>query len=54
LQAGRRRWLRGDRQRQRIRAEGNLCVGADGDPSYDARRLVHLLIAGLLQSAKPR
>jgi AcrR family transcriptional regulator len=29
---------------------GNLCVGADGDSGYDARRLVHLLIAGLLNS----
>jgi AcrR family transcriptional regulator len=26
---------------------GNLCVGADGASGYDARRLVHLLIAGL-------
>ncbi|WP_041990350.1 TetR/AcrR family transcriptional regulator [Streptomyces sp. NBC_00370] len=26
---------------------GNLCVGADSDPHYDARRLVGLLIAGL-------
>ncbi len=26
---------------------GNLCVGADNDPRYDARRLVDLLIAGL-------
>ena len=29
---------------------GNLCVGADNDPRYNARRLVELLIAGLLQS----
>ncbi len=29
---------------------GNLCVGADNDPRYDARRMVELLIAGLLQS----
>ena len=29
---------------------GNLCVGADTDPRYDARRMVELLIAGLLQS----
>ncbi len=28
---------------------GNLCVGADNDPRYDARRLVELLIAGLLR-----
>jgi hypothetical protein len=26
---------------------GNLCIGADSDPHYDARRLVGLLIAGL-------
>ena len=26
---------------------GNLCIGADHDPHYDARRLVDLLIAGL-------
>ena len=29
---------------------GNLCVGADNNPRYDARRMVQLLIAGLLQS----
>ncbi|HTK08317.1 MAG TPA: helix-turn-helix domain-containing protein [Ktedonobacteraceae bacterium] len=29
---------------------GNLCVGADKDPRYNARRMVKLLIAGLLQS----
>ena len=29
---------------------GNLCVGVNGDPRYDARRMVHLLIAGLRQS----
>ncbi|MFF3784195.1 hypothetical protein [Streptomyces sp. NPDC001933] len=28
---------------------GNLCIGADGDPRYDARRLVALLVAGLRQ-----
>jgi AcrR family transcriptional regulator len=32
-----------------LRAIGNLCVGADGDPRYDARRMVDLLIAGLLR-----
>ena len=37
-----------------LRGIGNLCAGADGDPRYDARRLVHLLIAGLFQPAKPR
>ena len=26
---------------------GNLCVGADLDPRYDARRMVELLVAGL-------
>ncbi|MFI9358389.1 TetR/AcrR family transcriptional regulator [Streptomyces lydicus] len=30
-----------------MRGVGNLCIGADGDPRYDARRLVGLLIAGL-------
>ncbi|MFJ1967514.1 TetR/AcrR family transcriptional regulator [Streptomyces sp. NPDC087903] len=30
-----------------MRGVGNLCVGADSDPRYDARRLVELLIAGL-------
>ncbi|GCF07543.1 TetR/AcrR family transcriptional regulator [Dictyobacter arantiisoli] len=29
---------------------GNLCVGADNDSRYNARRMVELLIAGLLQS----
>ena len=29
---------------------GNLCIGADNDPRYDARRMVGLLIAGLLRS----
>ncbi len=33
-----------------MRAIGNLCVGADNDPRYDARRMVDLLIAGLLQA----
>jgi AcrR family transcriptional regulator len=32
-----------------LRAVGNLCVGADGDPRYDARQMVSLLIAGLLK-----
>ncbi len=31
-------------------AVGNLCAGVDGDSRYDARRMVKLLIAGLLQS----
>ncbi|MGI5216373.1 TetR/AcrR family transcriptional regulator [Nocardia sp. CA-290969] len=30
-----------------LRGVGNLCVGAEGDPRYDARRMVGLLIAGL-------
>src|SRR5579859_5526977 len=29
---------------------GNLCVGGGLDPRYDARRMVELLIAGLLQA----
>ena len=33
-----------------MRGIGSLCVGADNDPRYDARRMVALLIAGLLQS----
>ncbi|GEB49029.1 TetR/AcrR family transcriptional regulator [Streptomyces cacaoi] len=32
---------------QLMRGVGNLCVGADSDPRYDARRMVELLIAGL-------
>ncbi|WP_309232304.1 TetR/AcrR family transcriptional regulator [Micromonospora tarensis] len=38
-----------------LRGVGNLCIGA-GDPRYDARRLVELLIAGLGQprTAGPR
>jgi AcrR family transcriptional regulator len=34
---------------QLMRGIGNLCVGADSDPRYDARRLVALLVAGLRQ-----
>ncbi len=33
-----------------MRAIGSLCIGADNDPRYDARRMVKLLITGLLQS----
>ncbi|MBV8143409.1 MAG: TetR/AcrR family transcriptional regulator [Gammaproteobacteria bacterium] len=33
-----------------MRGIAKLCVGADNDPRYDARRMVELLIAGLLQS----
>jgi len=29
---------------------GNLCIGADNDPRYDARLLVKLLITGLLRT----
>ncbi len=32
-----------------MRAVGNLCAGIDGDSRYDARRMVGLLIAGLIQ-----
>jgi AcrR family transcriptional regulator len=31
-----------------MRGIGNLCIGADGDPRYDARLLVQLLVAGVL------
>ncbi|MEJ8278124.1 TetR/AcrR family transcriptional regulator [Pseudonocardia spirodelae] len=30
-----------------LRGIGNLCVGADGDPRYDARRAVRFFLAGL-------
>lgn len=34
-----------------LRGTGNLCIGVvDGDSRYEARRVVGLLIAGLLQS----
>ena len=32
-----------------MRGIGSLCVGADNDPRYNARRMVALLIAGLQQ-----
>ncbi|UUU32376.1 TetR/AcrR family transcriptional regulator [Streptomyces sp. CA-210063] len=32
---------------QLMRGVGNLCIGAENNPQYDARRLVGLLIAGL-------
>ena len=32
-----------------MRGIGSLCVGADNDSRYNARRMVELLIAGLLQ-----
>jgi AcrR family transcriptional regulator len=34
-----------------MRGVGNLCAGVDSDARYDARRMVELLIAGLLQSS---
>ena len=30
-----------------MRAVGNLCIGAEGDDSYDARRMIDVLLAGL-------
>jgi AcrR family transcriptional regulator len=30
-----------------MRGVGNLCIGAESDPRYDARRLVGVLLAGL-------
>ncbi|MFC4498827.1 MULTISPECIES: TetR/AcrR family transcriptional regulator [Streptomyces] len=30
-----------------MRGVGNLCIGAENNPAYDARRLVELLITGL-------
>ncbi|MFF4899212.1 TetR/AcrR family transcriptional regulator [Streptomyces sp. NPDC001068] len=30
-----------------MRGVGNLCIGAENDPGYDARRLVALLVTGL-------
>lgn len=38
---------------QLMRGIGNLCVGADNDPRYDARRLVALLVTGLRQPRRP-
>jgi AcrR family transcriptional regulator len=32
---------------QLLRGVGNLCIGADNNPHYDARRMVALVIAGL-------
>jgi AcrR family transcriptional regulator len=34
-----------------MRGIGSLCVGVDNDPRYNARRMVQLLTAGLLQSS---
>ncbi|MFJ9030516.1 TetR/AcrR family transcriptional regulator [Streptomyces sp. NPDC102274] len=36
-----------------MRGVGNLCVDADSDPHYDARRLVELVIAGLRRPTAP-
>ena len=36
---------------QLMRGIGNLCIGAESDPRYDARRLVSLLVAGLRRPA---
>lgn len=33
-----------------MRGIGNLCIGAEDDPRYDARRLISLLITGLRAS----
>ncbi|MFJ4831241.1 TetR/AcrR family transcriptional regulator [Streptomyces sp. NPDC088747] len=30
-----------------MRGVGNLCIGAESDPAYDARRLVGILVGGL-------
>ena len=32
-----------------MRGVGNICIGADTDPDYDARHMVHLVMAGLRQ-----
>ena len=37
-----------------MRGVGNLCIGAERDPEYDARRLVGILVAGLRQPADDR
>ncbi|MFJ5028540.1 TetR/AcrR family transcriptional regulator [Streptomyces sp. NPDC088560] len=39
---------------QLMRGVGNLCVGAESDTRYDARRLVALLVAGLRGDAVPQ
>jgi AcrR family transcriptional regulator len=35
-----------------MRGVGGLCAGIENDPRYDARRMVRLLTAGLLQSPR--
>ncbi|HVV12180.1 TetR/AcrR family transcriptional regulator [Amycolatopsis sp.] len=43
--------IRGDvKALELLHAVGNLCIGAEKDPDYDARRLVGFLIAGLGKS----
>jgi AcrR family transcriptional regulator len=37
----------GIQARELMRGIGNLCIGADGGPGYDPRRLVELLLRGL-------
>ena len=37
-----------------MRGVGNLCIGADANDRYDARRLVKLLVAGLRLEDAPR
>jgi AcrR family transcriptional regulator len=47
--------IRSDLQAYEVmRGVGNLCIGADSDPRYDARRLVGLLIAGLRAPDPPK
>lgn len=38
---------------QLMRGIGSLCIGADNDPRYNARRMVELLMAGLRQLPRP-
>ncbi|MFJ9554684.1 TetR/AcrR family transcriptional regulator [Nocardiopsis sp. NPDC101807] len=40
----------GVRAYELMRGVGNLCIGSDGDPRYDPRRLVALLLRGLQES----
>jgi AcrR family transcriptional regulator len=35
---------------QLMRGVGNLCIGAESDPRYDAHRMAELLVAGLRRS----
>ncbi|GAA3820022.1 hypothetical protein [Streptomyces chiangmaiensis] len=47
------RCLIGDVRGKGMDGVGNLCIGAENDPRYDARRLVELLIAGLRRPDRP-